>query len=450
MEQSSTNQGNELQNGTAASDERIRHDALMQTQYIMQRENWLLLGSAVVAILFDRFASSGSAGLYCAFFAVFTVVMLILNRSLLKESKEVFFIVGAVAVLMINLTVDYYRDYVNPFDETLALLNAFIAIPALLLSIPTILTYGHSANAVGRFLRAYLTAAFANTFRFFGKPFVVLSRMFHGSNKAFKHVALGLIVGVPVFIILMVLLSSADAAMKISLESIFNFDEDWFGSLLFHLVFLILPMYFISYSLIYSVMHKRDIAFTTAKTNARFNDTSAAIIVSCMLIAYAIFAGFQFTYFTGLHGLPEGFTYSEYAVNGFSELNVVTIINMSVFALVLTFCKNGDSGISKPIKGLLIALLASTMLLLASAMARLIMYIDAYGFTTKRILAFWLEIAIFIVLIFGTLKMFKPRFRAVYWAAAAIILWYLVLNIADCGELIEKSALTFTALPVMR
>ncbi|MCH5279278.1 MAG: DUF4173 domain-containing protein [Christensenellaceae bacterium] len=448
MEQFSTNQGDRLPNGAAMNDASIENGVLIQTRSMIHKENLLLLGAAVVAILFDRYITNGlECWLYCAFFAVFTAVMLILNRSSLKESKEILFIVGAVVVLMINLTVDYYRGDRNSFDITLAMLNTLFAIPALLMSIPAILTYGLSANAVGRFAKSYLTTAFVNTFRFFGKPFGALIRVFHGRDKGIKHVALGLTIGVPIFIILIMLLSSADAVMKISIESIFDFDEDWFGRLLLHLLFLILPMFLISYSLIYSVMNKRDIGFTTGQTNIRFNDTSAAIIMSCMLIAYAIFAGFQFTYFTGLHGLPEGLTYSEYAVNGFSELNVVTIINMSVFALVLTFCKNGSTGINNPIKGLLIALLASTMLLLVSAMARLIMYIDAYGLTTKRVLAFWLEIATFIVLIFGTIKLFKPKFRAAYWTAAAIILWYLVLNIVNCGALIEKSALVLNCLP---
>lgn len=62
---------------------------------------------------------------------------------------------------------------------------------------------------------------------------------------------------------------------------------------------------------------------------------AAKIAVGMLLTLYVVYAIFQFAYLTGLKGLPEGLTYSQYAVQGFGELCAVSIINIGVYALFL-------------------------------------------------------------------------------------------------------------------
>lgn len=415
--------------------------ALIGRKRKFSKEQCLLFFSLVIAILYDRLHAIGfGTWQYCVFFSVFAIIMLAFNGKALRSHKEVFFVCGIVALLMANTLIDVYGGgEETSINMVLRIINLFIAIPLLLMLIPMVLTYGLSKNAIMHFIKSYVLTALVNIFRFWGKPFSVIS---HGlrfnSNKNSKKILLGLIIGIPLFIVLMSLLVSADEAMKIQISRIFGFTTEGLYEFLFRLVFLLLPMFFISYSLIYATLNGQLLLKQPiVRSSSRFNDMTTAVTIIMMLLAYTIFALFQFTYLTGFQGLPEGLTYSQYAVNGFSELNVVSLINFSIFGLVLSFCKNHNGKPSKLIRHLLIALLAATLLLLASAMARLMMYIGAYGLTTKRILAFWLEITILIMLIFSALKLYKPEFRAAYWASAAIMIWYAVLNVVDCDAIIR-------------
>ena len=152
-----------------------------------------------------------------------------------------------------------------------------------------------------------------------------------------------------------------------------------------------------------------------------------------LLAVYGIFAIFQFTYLTGLKGLPEGLTYSEYAVSGFSELLRVAAINLGVFSLGL--CQAKPHPARKPI---LWGLLAATALLLLSAALRLGMYIQAYALTWKRVLSLWLMLylAAVVVLCGWALLGRKGVLRL---CALVLVGWYVALNLVNVEGMIANS-----------
>lgn len=424
-----------------------------------KKEMFLLLGALAVALLFNLFCTpiDGFAHysvFYCAFFLVFAAVMLIINRDALRGRAEVFFILGAVIILMGKLiSIDFQTsgepvfgcgpDLVfitsespNALDAVLSPLNILFIIPALLMMIPAEMTYGLYENGIAYFIKAYFVTAFVNLFRFIGKPFVIMRRMFKTKTRSGSRIFTGLLIGIPVFILLAALLILSDAAMKTEFAGFFEHIKEKPFEILLRLIFIITPLFMLSYSLIYSILHRNEIRLQKKKTAARFNNTSAAIILSLMLAAYLIFGIFRFAYLTGIFGLPDGLSYSEYAVNGFTELSIVTFINITAFALIFTFCKNDQGRPDKLIRALLTGLIIASFLLLISAVYRLSLYIGAYGLTVKRVLALWFETAIFIVLCFCTVKLIMPKFRATYWGSAAIIIWYLILNVINFGKFI--------------
>ena len=424
-----------------------------------KKEMFLLLGAFIIALLFNLFCTpidglTHYSVFYCAFFLVFAAVMLIINRDVLRGRAEVFFVLGAVLFLMGKLIyVDFHSfgesffgcgpDLVfntsespNALDAVLSPLNILFTIPVLLMLIPAVLTYGFYENGIAYSVKAYFSAAFVNLFRFIGKPFVIMHRMFKAKSRKGSRILIGLLIGIPVFILLAALLILSDAAMKAEFAGFFERIKEKPFEILLRLIFIIVPVFMLSYSLIYSILHRDEIRIGKKKTALRLNDTSAAIILGLMLAAYIIFGIFRFAYLTGIFGLPEGLTYSEYAVNGFTELGIITFINVSAFAAIFTFCKNEQGRPNKLIRGLLTGLLIASLLLLVSAVYRLSLYIGAYGLTVKRILALWFETAIFIVLCFCTVKLIIPKFRAAYWGSAAVIIWYLLLNIINFGKFI--------------
>ncbi len=235
---------------------------------------------------------------------------------------------------------------------------------------------------------------------------------------------LGIVLGIPVFIVLMLLLASADDGLSNFLHNLPSLPSEWLLR-----VCTIAFMALTSYSMIASCLEagsksKRELVLTVG----HWSSTTPGIIIAMMLIAYVIFAAFQFDYLSGFKGLPSEFTYSEYAVKGFNELNVVSFINIAMIVVSMMFCKDDSGRVRKPIRVLLIVLLVCSFLIAASALLRLLMYIGAYGLTSKRILAFWFEIAIFIVFSLAAIKLADRKFRVVYWGVGVLMIWYVLLN----------------------
>ena len=79
-------------------------------------------------------------------------------------------------------------------------------------------------------------------------------------------------------------------------------------------------------------------------------------------------------------------SYAEYARRGFSELIVVTVINLSILLIGLHFTKN-DGKLDRLVRALRCLLVLCTVIMLYSAHLRLKLYEDAYGYTYARIFA---------------------------------------------------------------
>ena len=159
-------------------------------------------------------------------------------------------------------------------------------------------------------------------------------------------------------------------------------------------------------------------------------------MLAALLLIYAVFAYVQFAYLMGLRGLPAELTYSEYARQGFSELVWVSIINLFVFGLCLA---RGEE--SKPLRGLMFALLAATLILLYSAAMRLILYTEAYGLTFMRLLPLWFMAFLLFVLLLCTVRLIRRKLHLVRIAAMGLVVWYLLLNVVNVDGLIAESIL---------
>ena len=111
--------------------------------------------------------------------------------------------------------------------------------------------------------------------------------------------------------------------------------------------------------------------------------------VTPILAVYALFFASQWSYYVSAftHRLPEGLTYADYARSGFFELCWVTAINAGILLLFRLLIKRNerDRGAVSAIYSVLISL--STLTLIATALSKMLLYIDSYGLTQKRVYA---------------------------------------------------------------
>lgn len=113
-------------------------------------------------------------------------------------------------------------------------------------------------------------------------------------------------------------------------------------------------------------------------------------LTACFVVFYLLFFGVQGSYLFGAfaRNLPEGFTVAEYARQGFFELCGIMALN---FCLLWLVCYSSISPVreKKSSKIMCTVLLAESILFAVTAMSKLILYIDCFGFTPLRLQSFW-------------------------------------------------------------
>ena len=143
----------------------------------------------------------------------------------------------------------------------------------------------------------------------------------------------------------------------------------------------------------------------------------STIVLGAVDLLFALFVIVQFRYLFGgeVNITTAGYTYAEYARNGFSELVWVVFLSMGLIMALGYFGKRGASRQQSWFNGLSAVLVALLGVILVSAWQRLLLYEGAYGFTELRtythIFIPWLALSllIFLFLLFrGNLRRFAP------------------------------------------
>ncbi|MEV8307423.1 DUF4173 domain-containing protein [Streptomyces flavidovirens] len=120
-----------------------------------------------------------------------------------------------------------------------------------------------------------------------------------------------------------------------------------------------------------------------------------------------------------------GLSYAEYARQGFWQLLWATLLVLLVIALALRFAPRGGDRDRALVRSVLGTLCVLTLVVVASALRRMDLYVDAYGLTRLRIsvaaVELWLGLVIVLIMAAGVLgSRWLPRAVAASAAAAAL------------------------------
>lgn len=125
--------------------------------------------------------------------------------------------------------------------------------------------------------------------------------------------------------------------------------------------------------------------FAPRLTIPRFGRTEYRMILGSVTALLALFISLQLTYlFGGAERLDgTGMTYAEYAHRGYVELTLVAGIVLSL--VLLAERDRSETVQDRAIRPMQVALLGMVVLILASALHRITLYEDVYGYTVLRI-----------------------------------------------------------------
>lgn len=284
-------------------------------------------------------------------------------------------------------------------------------------------------------------------------PFCSLSAIFpalsNESTKKGSRFMLKLLIGVAIAalptIIILGLLSYDDGFMKI-LDDIFSIDGAQIGHIVLSLIFALpLAMYgFGLYTSSCEGLLKDKMTAENCKNGLQrakiLSQITAVVAVIPILFLYVVFFISQWQYyvsgFTGV--LPESFSYAEYARQGFFELCAVSVINLLLITAIAFFIKRSSENKSVILKIITVVFCLCTLILICTAVAKLIMYIAYYGLTQKRIYAMWLMLVIGIVFLIIALGQFFSKIKIVALSLTVTIVMFTGLCLCNINAITAK------------
>ena len=289
----------------------------------------------------------------------------------------------------------------------------------------------------------FVKILFILPFRSIGAIFPALSNKSEKKSFQFFLRFLGG-VGIAIIPTLLVLFNlSYDASFVKLLENIFTVESEPIRRTIKSLI-LTLPLAMYGFGLYASsdrqLLHSKMNAESCQRglQKAKFlPQLTAAVSVTPILFLYVVFFISQWKYYvSGFTGnLPADFSYAEYARQGFFELCAVSVINLLLIVGIAFFIKRGKNGGSVILKIVATVFCLCTLILISTAIAKLVMYIQYYGLTPRRIYAMWLMVLIGIVFLLIALGQFIRKFKAVAASFTVAIVLFAALGVCNVNAL---------------
>ena len=238
-------------------------------------------------------------------------------------------------------------------------------------------------------------------------------------NSKLMYVLLGFAIALPLLVIILNLLSSADPVFAKVIKDIFG--KLFYSWDVVKIVIFAAVIFFFVYGFIVKT-GRRDLGANAPKEG--IYEPVIGITITVVLTAfYLIFAVVQIIYlFMNSAGLPDDMTYAEYARRGFFQLLFVAVVNV---CMVLIFSAIFRKSLVLNVSLLMMCI--CTYIMIASSAVRLSMYIAEYDLTYLRINTIWALIVTSIVMLGVIISLFwrnMPLFRYIFLTVMVMFTLY--------------------------
>ena len=272
-----------------------------------------------------------------------------------------------------------------------------------------------------------------------------LSPAFRGLRAALRRsgpagqkstaILVGLVIAVPLLCIMIPLLMFADAAFEGLMDLLPEFSvAELFVTVLFGALAGSL-LYTMSTALIHS---EEDTPREKKPGNGLASLTVNTVLIAVCLV-YAVYLLSQLAYFVGGFSgiLPNGYTLAEYARRGFFEIAWLCAINLGIIALSLVLNRQKDPA-PKSTRLLCLFIALVTLFLVATASAKMFLYIESYGLTRLRVLT--QVVLLFLALVTGlvAVRLFVPRLPYMKTVVLAGLLLGALVSWVDVDTFVAK------------
>lgn len=243
------------------------------------------------------------------------------------------------------------------------------------------------------------------------------------------YIALGILISIPVFFIVIFLLGSADAAFQsllFSVSRLLRITDNLFS------LFLAFPIGYYFSLMIYRNMTTEPAEVIGGEKAVKQEkvqlDSLFLTVLAIFIPVYLLFFITSAVGYVDTQTVSARINLSSYARQGFFQLVIVSVINVGIFSVIKLFSSN-----SKVIKIGLTLIGLETLALIVMAFVKMQLYIQSYGLTVLRFNTSWFMIVLFVCVSIFTIGLWKA-FNYIKGAVLFIALSVLVLSFRNVGN----------------
>ena len=199
-------------------------------------------------------------------------------------------------------------------------------------------------------------------------------------------IARGMLLAAPLLLIFGGLFVAADAVFEGLVLEVLDFDVSW---MLGHLLLVVLFAW-VSAGVLRLTLVGGEPSWTQAgrSTNVRLGIVEIGVVLGSLNALFLAFVAVQVRYlFGGAEVLSAGLTYAEYARRGFFELVAVTALVLPLLLVFHWLFRPENQRRRRLFTALAGSLLALLLMVVASALYRMWLYLEAFGLTELRFYA---------------------------------------------------------------
>lgn len=251
----------------------------------------------------------------------------------------------------------------------------------------------------------------------------------NGSKKAAGKALVGFLCAVPVLFVVVPLLVSSDDAFQGMMEKIF---ANTAGTLMKTAFGVAISVFAVSYG--FSLKAGRTGKLKPG-TFAGIENVYIISFLSAISACYLLYLFSQLAYFfSAFRGfLPDGeITYAQYARKGFFEMCIIAVINLVIVFSALLLAKKQDGKVCRWIKLAATFIAVFTLIIIATAVSKMVLYIDTYGMTVLRVTTSAFMVFLSVVFVTVILRIYLTKINIVKVAlvtAGCIVLTLGVVNV---------------------
>lgn len=269
-------------------------------------------------------------------------------------------------------------------------------------------------------------------------------------HKNAKLIGIGIVCSLPLLLIILALLMSADGVFANAFDVIFSkiefiFTSDFIINLIGRIIVIAVVFIYIV-CILYNIFNQNSAFHREYKEKDILKSHINPVIINTILtiinVVYLVFTGIQliylYSYVFSNTQLNATLNLAQYARQGFFQLMIITIINFAIILLTNENQKKEETK-NKYTKWMNVAMCIFTIVIAISAFMRMRLYESEYGYTFLRLMVYIILITEIIAIIPTILYILRQKVNLLKSYLIIGLTIYIITNFANIDYLIAKN-----------